>query len=407
MRTVIKVDRVIDGSGRDAFGPAAVVVEDNLITLVREGPMGLEQDTRIVDLPGCTLMPGLMDAHIHVTGITSRGPVPPAPDLAYRTLASVQSALRHGVTTIRDVGSYLGVPVALRRAIARKQVIGPRILACGKLIAMSGGHAYQLGMQADGVDEVVKAVREQFRDGADFIKTVTTHRAALPEFTQPELDALVAEAHRLGRKVACHAGIEPGIGMAVRAGVDSIEHCWIPSDETLAAIKARGTAIVPTLAITGFGYSYPERPQASAERTAAMLYENVDQAEAIKSYFEGTFQRLPYVMRFAKENGLLVGAGTDAPITELPYHSVIYEVELLAKFGFDAMEAICAATSNNARILGLDRVVGKIEPGLAADVIAVRGDPLQDVRALRDVCFVMRDGQVIPDPEPTQALRQV
>jgi len=402
MRTYIKADLVLDATGRDPYGPATVVVEGNTIVAIETGAVSPEQGARVVDLPGCTLLPGYMDAHVHVTGVSSRGPVPPAPDLAYKTLGSVQSALRHGVTTIRDVGSYHGVPVALRRAVARGQIMGPRLICCAKLLAMSGGHAYQLGMEVDGVDNVVRAVREQVRDGADFIKTVTTHRAPLPEFTQEELNALVGEAHRLNKKVSCHAGLEPGLGMAVRAGVDSVEHCWVASDESLEEMKRRGTALTPTIAIAGFSWDWPNPPKAPPVAPSMADY-YVDQIEHMKSYFEGTARRLPEVIKWARENGLMICAGTDAPLADLPYHSVIYEMELMVKFGLSPMEAILSATANNARLFDIDRFVGKVQPGLLADLVAVSGNPLLDIKNVKNVCFVMRDGRIVPDPEPAQA----
>jgi imidazolonepropionase-like amidohydrolase len=400
MKINIQVDRIIDATGREPFGPATVTVENGKIMGITHGRAGKEQDTTVVDLPGCTLMPGLMDAHVHVTGISSRGPVPAAPDVAYKTLGSVQSALRHGVTTIRDCGSYHGVPVALRRAVARGQIEGPRLLCCAKLLAMTGGHAYQLGMEIDGVDGVVRAVREQVRDGADFIKMVTSHRAPLPEYTAEELSALVNEAHRLNRKVACHAGIEPGVMMAVKAGVDSIEHCWIGSEETLVEMKKRGTAVVPTLSVAGFAWDWP-KPFSGPPVSPEMAEYYVDQIEHMRGYFEGTQRRLPEVIKYANENGILIGAGTDAPLSNLPYHAVIYEMELLVKFGLTPMAAILAATANNARIFGIDNVVGRILPGLNADLVAMQGNPVENIKDARNVCFVMKDGKIVNDPQPT------
>lgn len=399
---------MIDGTGTEPFGPATVLVEDGLIARVTQDAVRPEQGAEVIDMPGCTLLPGFMDAHVHVTGLNSRAQVPPVPDVAYLTLSNMLSALRHGVTTIRDTGSYHGIPVALKRAVMRKQLIGPRLVCCAKLIAMTGGHAYGLGTQADGIDGVVAAVREQVRDGADFIKIVTTHRAARSEYTQEELDTLVQAAHRLDRKVACHAGVEPGVGMAVRAGVDSVEHGWIASDETLRAMKERGTALVPTLAVTDWAVYYPGEPIITPTRQAQlaqMRLENIDILDDLTAYQEGTRRRLPEVVKLAKEYGVMICAGTDAPLKELPYHAVIYEMELLVRLGLSALEAISAATWNNARLLGIDRQVGKVEAGLAADLVAVEGDPAEDITDARNVRFVMRDGRVVPDPEPASPPR--
>jgi len=408
MATYIRADLVIDGTGREPFGPATVVVQGELITGVTSGMPAASQGDTVIDLPGCTLLPGFMDAHVHVTGVNSRGPVPPAPDLAYRTLSSVLSALRHGVTTIRDVGSYHGIPVALKRAIMRKQLIGPRLVCCAKLVAMTGGHAAGLGIEADGIDGVTRAVREQVRDGADFIKTVTTHRAPRGEYTQDELNALVTAAHSLDRRVACHAGIEPGIAMAVAAGVDSVEHGWIAADESLAAMARRGTYLVPTLAVTNWAFDYPDEPVITPTRqaqTAQMYSENIDVLDDLKGYTVGTRDRLPDVIRLAQEYGITICAGTDAPLAELPYHAVVYEMELLVKFGLTPLAAIAAATWNNARLFGIEGKVGKVAAGLGADLVAVQGNPAARITDTRNVCFVMREGITIPDPQPTLAFR--
>lgn len=401
MRKLLYVDSVIDGTGAPPEGPATVVVEGGKIASVEKGHIKKGSEDCAVDLTGCTLLPGFMDSHLHVTGISIRDVVPPAPDLAYRTLSNMQAALRHGVTTIRDAGSALGVPVALRRAIARGDFQGPRLLCCGQLLSITGGHVYQVAVEVDGVDECVKAVRSHVKDGVDWIKIVTTHRAPRGEFTQEELDALVTEAHRLGKRVACHAGIEPGIGMAVKAGVDSVEHCSIASDESLWGMKEKGIAVVPTLAINRFTWDYPEPYRGDF----SFLSVNMDEAQDAANYFQGSVDRLPGVVKFARENGLLIGSGTDAPLGGLPYYATIYEMGLLVKFGLTPLEAIGAATHNNAKILGVEKITGSVKPGLAADLVAVEGCPAENIDHVRNVRFVMKDGCIVRDPQSAPEFR--
>ena len=272
---------------------------------------------------------------------------------------------------------------------------------------MTGGHGWQGGVQADGIDGIIRAVREMVRDGADFIKTTSSHRAHRPEYTLEEMMALVSEAHRLGKKVACHVGIEPGYGIAVRAGVDSIEHGCIPSDETLQEMALRHTPVSPTLSVMGNGF-YEVNKFGRPPKSLDQFYtKDLDDFEDVRDYFENSTRRVREVISFARRNGIPIGAGTDAPLQNLPYYAVIYEMDRLVEFGLEPMEAIMAATSVNARILGLESKIGSLRPGLLADVIAVEGDPLSDITKMRNIRFVMKEGVVVPDPEPAPGPAEV
>jgi len=390
---ILRDVRLIDGSGTDPQASVAILVEQGKVVSITSEPPRPTGDDKVIDLDGRTLIPGLIDTHVHVGFDMTR----PLPDLAYYCLSLVQGALQRGVTTLRDVGSRDGVAIALRRAIARGQVWGPRLMCSGRLITMTGGHASgnPFALEADGIDGVIRAVRKEISAGADLIKVCTTHRAPRPEFTLEELTALVVEAHRLDRKVACHAGNEPGMGLAVAAGVDSIEHGALPSDETIAEMGRRGTAWVPTLCVMGHGFDAINPISNPPVSLANLLLTEIDDYEDNRKYFDDSFKRYPYVFKQAKEHGILIGAGTDAPLQNLPYWSVQDEVVLLVQYGLSPMEALMAATSNNAQILGLESEIGQIKPGMTADLVALSGDPLSDITAVRNVSLVIHKGVVI------------
>ncbi|MDP2859142.1 MAG: amidohydrolase family protein [Bacillota bacterium] len=397
MKKLIKCGTLVDGSGSEPVKGATLVIEDGIIKEVLASAPPVDQDTVVIDLSAKTVMPGLIDTHVHLT--MGANPAAPVPEITLQTLNAAQDALRHGVTTLRDVGSGHGIGLAIRRAVARGLVLGPRVWSAHRIVTMTGGHAWQGGIQADGKDAILRAVREMVRDGADFIKTTASHRAPRPEYTQEEIDLLVAEAHRLGKKVACHVGLEPGYGMAVRAGVDSVEHGTIPTDETLEEMARRRTPVIPTLMVMGNGFYKVNRFGRPPKSLDQFYLRDLDDFEHIRDYFEESTNRVRHVIAFARKHGIPVGAGTDSPLQNLPFYSVIYETERLVEFGLEPMQAIMAATSVNARVMGLENKIGTLAPGLVADVIAVDGDPLADITKVRNVCFVMKEGKVIPDPQ--------
>jgi len=397
LKTVIKCGTLIDGSGAEPVKGAAVVIEDKIIKEVLATAPPVDQDTTVIDLSDKTVMPGLTDAHVHLT--YGGNPSTPVPELTLQTLSAAQEALRHGVTTLRDVGSAQGIGLGIRRAVARGLVTGPRVWSASKMLGMTGGHGWHGGVEADGKDAILQAVRTMVRDGADFIKVSSSHREPRPEYTQEEMDLFVAEAHRLGKRVACHVGLEPGYGIAVRAGVDSIEHGTIPTDETLLEMARRKTPVNPTLMVMGNGFYQVNRFGRPPKSLDQFYLPDMDDFEFVRDYFAQSTIRVREVIAYARTHGIPVGAGTDSPLQNLPFYSVIYETERLVEFGLLPMEAIMAATSVNAREMGLENKIGSIAPGLFADVIAVDGDPLADITKVRNVCFVMKEGKVIPGPE--------
>jgi imidazolonepropionase-like amidohydrolase len=359
-----------------------------------------------VDLAGATLLPGLIDAHVHLSSDVSRspgfGPPPllkgedPRPrELGWFVLAnSAREYLRAGITTVRDVGSYDDEGIVLRRAVELGLVEGPRILACGRIISATspGGRLFgTMYQEADGPWEMRRAVREQLRRGADFVKLMATGARSVewedPEpaqLTREEVDAIVDEAHRLGLRVAAHAEGLDGTRVAIEAGVDTVEHGLALHREPrlLELMAERGTVLVPTLS------TFHDLAERFPELFVPAL---VDQA---KRQLEEAYQTLVA----AHVAGVMLAMGYDSG----PPGANALELVRMAEGGIGGREAIRAATEGSATALGLDDV-GRIEPGAYADLIALDGDPVADPRLLTDrgrLLLVLLRGRRVSDSRP-------
>ncbi len=392
---VVRAARMLDVESGAVMPDAVVVVEGERILAV--GPETPPAGAETIDLGDVTLLPGLIDAHTHLTsdlegdwqhrGVTL--------SVAERALFGAQSArrtLEAGFTTVRDVGARGFADVALARAVEKGWVVGPRIIPAGNSLGITGGHCDETGYApgilegdwrtgvADGVDEVVKAVRYQIKHGARVIKVCATagvlsHEASVgaQQYSDAELRAIVEEAGLHGVKVAAHAHGTEGIAAAARAGVASIEHGSLLDDATIALMKERGTYLVPTTYLVGVIDldALPSEIRAKAEWVLPRAVESV---------------------RRAVVAGVPIAFGTDAGV--YPHGDNAGEFAALVDRGMDPLAAIRAATLNAADLLGVDDR-GVIAAGKLADLIAVPGDPLQDVTVLEDVRFVMLGGKVV------------
>ena len=352
-----------------------------------------------------TVLPGLIDAHIHLLGQRSMNPM----DLVFatdglraaRAVADLRKHLESGVTTVRECGSRTAL--AMKQALAEGAIPGPRVLPSGHMIIRTGGsddtHAMPLEWAqragtfcprlADGPDDCRKAVREQLRDGADLIKTVitgaiTTQEASRPdilEWSPAELTAIVDEAHRLGFRVAVHAHAAAGIKAAVLAEVNSIEHGSGLDEECCEMMLKRGTWLVPTLFVSHRLVNYgPEF------NTPDWVMKKVKAHLANEDRF----------MSLAIRSGVKIAMGTDATGSGLsPAGKSPQELELMVNAGMAPMEAIRVSTSAAAKCLGIEQQVGALQPGKQADIIAVNDDPLVNIRTLQDVRWVMQRGQIV------------
>lgn len=402
-RTLLHCGNLFTGTSNDLQPQMTVIVEGNKITAVQKGYTSATGQDRVIDLKNKTVLPGLIDMHVHMESETRRGGqidqfTQNIPDVAYKAAKHAKTTLLAGFTTVRDLGGS-GVNVALRNAINQGMVDGPRILTVGKSIATTGGHAdptngYRRDLMGDpgpaeGVinspDDARKAVRQRYKEGADLIKITATggvlsnaKDGSGPQFTDEEVKAVVSAANDYGFVVAAHAHGAEGMKRAIRAGVQTIEHGTYMDDEAIALFKKYGTYYVPTI-IAGktvadsarmFGY-YPAlvRPKALA----------------IGPKIQETFGK-------AYKAGVNIAFGTDAGVFIHGYNAK--EFEYMVEAGMPPVEAIRSALLTNAKLLGLDAQIGSIETGKLADIIAVDDNPIQTIKSLQTVRFVMKDGKV-------------
>jgi imidazolonepropionase-like amidohydrolase len=356
----------------------------------------------LVDLSTKTVLPGLIDTHVHLTGEPNEQFWQQAVNTdEWATILGVRNALisaRAGFTTVRDVGSPASAGFALRRATRDGIVPGARIVSSGPPISIIGGHGDVSGFRPEvtavlggdntctGPEQCAARVREFSRAGADLIKITATGgvlsqqaRGLGQHFTDAEMKAIVETAHGLGLKVAAHAHGARGIEAAARAGVDSIEHGTFADAAALRAMKASGTVMVPTLmAFTGI-----------RERLGKGIY-----TPQVEAKVRETLEQVGKAARAARAAGVPVVFGTDSAVYEHGRNAEEFAL-LVQHAGMSPAEAIASATTAAARLLGLENEVGRIAPGYSADIIAVSGDPLRDVRALEKVDFVMVRGRTI------------
>lgn len=388
---------LIDGNGGAPLPDAAVHVEGGRIAWVgaaAELPAAA-QAAKQIDANGKWLLPGLIDAHIHIcyNGEESTFALleKPRDALVLEAVEICKRTLQQGVTTIRDVGGEKYIEMSLRDAINRGWIQGPRMKLSGRVISMTGGHAHFIAREADGPDEMRKAAREQIKAGADLVKLMATGGSATPgqdihasQLTVAEIAAVCEVAHMMGRTVAAHCHGTGGIRNCMLGGVDSIEHGTYLDDETADMMVERGAALCLTVGVGNPDLeSYPLSPvqQADAERRKPMIEQGV--------------QQIRKTIALARSKGVFLGCGTDAGGNPLAPHrfALAREVELIVENDVPPLEAITIATRNNAKILRWDDEIGTVEAGKYADLLLLNSDPLADIRSLRDIAAVYKGGE--------------
>jgi imidazolonepropionase-like amidohydrolase len=380
--------RLFDGTGAAVREGAAVLVEDGIIRHVGDASQPCPEGARQLDVGQRTLMPGLIDAHTHTAGRIPqvlRGAEAVLPGTrAHFLQAELRDYLRHGVTTIRVTGSQGLTPQEARQAMRYGAFRGPRLLTCGKIISATapGGRFYgDMYREADGPDDVRRAVREQIRAGADFIKVMTTGARSNEmedpdplQLTEAELAAVTDEAHRLGFRVAAHAEGLDGCAAAIRHGADTIEHGMYlhQRPDLLETMAAAGQVLVPTLSgyywMAGLGDAVDPADAEPLPEMPPMLidlaHHNLDEGAAS--------------MRAARQAGVKIALGSDMSL------ATGLEIRRMVHHGLTAAEALTAATGTAAEALGLEQHIGTVETGKLADLVIVDGDPVREPRLLAD-----------------------
>ncbi len=394
---VLKNLNLIDGNG-NLLENERVVIEG---TKIKEIGRGIPNDAEAVDMKGYTLLPGLIDAHVHLGGngepnmeIAMLKDLLPTTTL--KAYVNAKKDLMAGFTTLRTMGDRGFLDVALKKSIENGLVDGPRMKVSGQAISMTGGHGDMwlapeitysgFGAIADGVDEMRKTARYQLKMGADFIKLMATggvmsegDEPGSPQLNEEEMKVAIEEAHKAGKKAAAHAQGTQGIKNAIRAGIDSIEHGIFLDDEAIRMMKEKGVFLVATLSAV-FNIKVHGRDAGIPEYA-------VRKTEEITSYHIDSFVR-------AYKAGVKIAMGTDAATPFNKHGENAQELELMVKAGVKPVDAIMAATKWGAELLGMDDMIGTLEPGKEADIIAVEGNPLEDVAILKNVKFVMKAGKI-------------
>jgi imidazolonepropionase-like amidohydrolase len=375
-----------------------VLVEDGHIQKVAQNSRNIPKDSQKIALKGRTLLPGFIDAHIHICMDGSPDPVTAclseSPTItALKAAESARRTLMAGVTTVRDMGGKDGIDFGLRQAISSGLIAGPRMLISGRLICMTGGHGWQVGLEANGPDEVRQAAREQIKAGVDIVKLMATGGVLTPavepgseQFTEAELRAGVEEAHKAGKKTATHAMGTRGIQNALRAGIDSIEHGVYLDEETVSMMMERNIPLIPTISAM---YNIETKGIKAGIPAFA-----VEKTLIVKPFHLES-------IRLARQAGVSIAAGTDAGTPFNRHGENLGEIKLLMDYGgFSAMDAIEAGTGIAARVLGLEKELGTVAESKVADLVMVEGNPLDDIDVLlnpESICLVMQGGKIVKE----------
>lgn len=402
-RTVIHCGNLIDGKSNDVQAQMTVIVENNLIVKVEKGFTKPGSSDKLVDLSKKTVMPGLIDLHVHLEGETNKDQAlqrftSNKADVAFRSTVFAKKTLMAGFTTVRDLGGT-GVNISLRNAINQKLVVGPRIFTSGKSIGTTGGHAdptngYREDLMGDpgpkeGVinspEDARQAVRQRYKDGSDLIKITATggvlsiaKDGSGPQFTDEELKAIIETARDYGMHTAAHAHGSEGMKRAVLAGITTIEHGTKMTEEVMDLMKQKGTYYVPTITAGKF---VAEKAKEPGYYHPLVVPKALEIGPQIQTTFGNAYKR-----------GVKIAFGTDAGV--FPHGENGKEFGYMTEAGMPAMEAIKSATVVAAEVLGMKEKLGTIEAGKLADLVATDENPLKNIKTMEKVSFVMKDGVV-------------
>jgi imidazolonepropionase-like amidohydrolase len=394
MTKIIKGGWLFDGAGNLLENHALILDGKKIKDVLPLGQLPSEHAMEVLDAEGCTVMPGLIDCHVHIDSSgaadDSKEAMDPDGMIALRAAFNAKTLLNAGFTTVRNMGTKHQVDISVKQAIDRGYIVGPRIITSGEMITMTGGHGWTQGRQVDGPDEARKAAREQLRAGAEVIKIMATGgvmtpgvEPGSPQLTIEEMHAAVQEAHKAGRKTATHAQGTVGIKNAILAGLDSIEHGIFLDDEVIQMMLDRNVAMVPTLVAP---YHIVQGGVAAGIPEYA-----VEKANRVFDAHRASFQK-------AVDAGVIIAFGTDCgtPLNRPGMNAL--EFQLMVEAGMSAKQALLAGTGVAARVCDRDGMIGTLTAGKFADVLVVKGNVLDDVKLLQDqqnLLAVMKDGEYV------------
>ncbi len=402
-KTFIHCGTLIDGRNKELQSQVTIVVEANKIVSIDKGFTKPGKDDKLIDLSKKTVMPGLIDMHVHIESETSKDALVKRytqneADVAFQSTIYARKNLMAGFTTVRDCGGS-GVNISLRNAINQGTIVGPRIFTAGKGVASTGGHGDPTnGARKDlmgdpgpkegvinGPEDAYKAVRQRYKDGADFIKITATggvlsvaKDGSGPQFTQEEVNAIVAAAKDYGFHTAAHAHGAEGMKRAVLAGITTIEHGTLMSEEVMDLMKQKGTYHVPTIIA---GRSAAEYAKIPGYYHPLVVPKAIEIGSKIQENFAKAYKR-----------GVKIAFGTDAGV--FPHGENAREFGYMVEGGMPAIDALLAAMQVNADILGMGDKIGSLEKGKLADIVAVNEEPTKNIKTMEKVTFVMKDGVV-------------
>ena len=392
MKHLIKAGCLIDGTGASPRENVDILFDERRIIAIDGRDAIVDTDAAVIPAFDKVVLPGIVDAHVHICFDASCNPVfnvrhEPPPDMMIRGVCNARDMLNAGVTTIRTLGTPGDLDLHLRDGIRQGLIPGPRIVAAGRSLTVTGGHGHYYRMEADGPAEMREATRLQIKNGVNVIKITVTGgimtprvRPGVSKFDLDEIRAVVAEAHKVGFKVAAHAENREGVNDALAAGVDSIEHGYfLDNPEGLDRLIESGAYLVPTLMAYDLIANGRERgvpPEAVGKATAALEYNTSG-------------------FRAALDAGANIAMGSDAGTAFNDHGRSWREASFMVRHGMRPMDAIVAATRNGADLLGLGGRIGTVEPGKIADLVVVEGDPLADISRLGNVACTIQDGRVV------------
>lgn len=389
---LILADGIIDGVSDEPLQDYAVMVSRGRVRWIGSADRAPAGDYSRIEYEGCTLLPGLIDAHVH---LTLDGTIDPWNEMVTDSAAiasmkagkNLKRTLQSGVTTVRDLGSKDGLVIDIAAAIDKGLFEGPRVIAAGRCICMTGGHGYPLGMEVDGEAEARKAARIEMKRGARVLKVMATGgvitpivEPGAPQLTLSELMAVVEEGHKGGRRVAAHAHGAEGIKNALRAGCDTIEHSSYLDEEAIQLYKTTDAAMVSTLI---------------ASMNPMREIDNPEMPEYLVRKLKVHAQRESQSLRDAIQAGIRLGTGTDAGAVLTPHGQMGGQLELLVEHGMTPIQAINTGTMGSAEAIGVNEEFGSLEPGKVADIFLVEGQPAQRIEDLMNVRAVYLGGNLV------------